>query len=103
AMAVLAYAATTSRTRQAAYGAHDAPFAAPAIFATIALGILVWSQFHAVPLLAALLAAGSLAAAGARAWLTHGENAALLRGARAEAMTDGLTGLGNRRQLMLDL
>jgi two-component system cell cycle response regulator len=103
AMAALSYAATCRAARRAAYGAHDAPFAAPAAFAATALGLLVWSQFHAVPLLAALLAAGALLVGGARAWLTHLENVALLRRSRAEAMTDGLTGLGNRRRLMLDL
>src|SRR3954447_22851335 len=50
--------ATPARARQAASGELDAAFAAPSIFASIALGILVWSQFHDLPLLAALLAAG---------------------------------------------
>jgi diguanylate cyclase (GGDEF)-like protein len=103
AMASLAYAASGGAARRAAYGAHDAPFGAPAAFAATALGILVWSQFHRVPLLAALLAGGALVAAGVRAWLTHRENVALLRRSRAEALSDGLTGLGNRRRLMLDL
>jgi diguanylate cyclase (GGDEF)-like protein len=103
ALAALAYAGMSGVPRRAAFGDHEAQFAAPAAFATTSLAILVWSQFHAVPLLAALLAAGSLASAGVRAWLTHRENLALLRRSRAEALTDGLTGLGNRRRLMLDL
>ncbi len=36
-------------------------------------------------------------------WLTHRENVALLRESRQEALEDGLTGLANRRRLMLDL
>jgi diguanylate cyclase (GGDEF)-like protein len=103
AMAALAYAGMSGGARRAVLGDHEAQFAAPAAFATVSLAILVWSQFHAVPLLAALLAAGSLGSAGVRAWLTHRENLGLLRRSRAEALTDGLTGLGNRRRLMLDL
>ena len=52
-----------------------------------------------VNLLAIGLAAASLIAVMARATLTFGENVAMLRTSRDEALTDALTGLGNRRAL----
>jgi diguanylate cyclase (GGDEF)-like protein len=102
-MAMLTWAAWRPARRRATFGDHDAAFAVPAAFATAALAILVASQFRAVDLLATLLAAAALSAAGLRAWITHRENLALLRTSRGEALTDGLTRLGNWRRLMLDL
>ncbi|MDX6726118.1 MAG: hypothetical protein QOK49_923, partial [Baekduia sp.] len=86
-----------------ARGDGDGVFVVPALFACLALALLLWSQTHELPWLAAGLAGGSLVAAGARALLTHRENVALLRHSRREALTDNLTGLGNRRRLMGDL
>jgi diguanylate cyclase (GGDEF)-like protein len=106
-MAVLAAAAWQPSTRRTADADADCEaasgFIVPGAFALAALGLLAWSQFRPVPLAAALLAVGALAAAGARALLTHRENVVLLRGSRVEAMTDGLTGLRNRRRLLRDL
>jgi two-component system, cell cycle response regulator len=103
AMAMLTWAAWRPAQRRAAYGDQDAAFAVPAAFASLALGILVWSQLNTVDLLGTLLAAAALAAGGLRAWLTHRENVALLRHSRRQALEDGLTGLGNRRRLMIDI
>jgi two-component system cell cycle response regulator len=73
--------------------------AAPLAFGAVGLGLLVYGALAHVNLLAVLLAAASLVAVMARATLTFGENVAMLRTSRDEALTDALTGLGNRRAL----
>jgi two-component system cell cycle response regulator len=103
AMLGVAAAAATRPLRRGASGDGDGIFVVPALFAALALALLLWSQTHALPLLAAGLAGGALVAAGARALLTHRENIALLRNSRREALTDNLTALGNRRRLAGDL
>ncbi|MGZ8634874.1 MAG: HD domain-containing phosphohydrolase, partial [Solirubrobacteraceae bacterium] len=72
-------------------------------FATVALAVLVIGQLTAVHLAAALLATGALLVAGVRGWMLFRENLGLLRTSRHESLTDGLSGLANRRALMLDL
>jgi diguanylate cyclase (GGDEF)-like protein len=103
AMLGLAAAAVQHVGRRAPLGDGDGVFLVPALFAILALGLLLWSQTHELPVLAAGLAGGALVAAGARAWLTHRENVSLLRHSRREALTDNLTLLGNRRRLVADL
>ena len=73
--------------------------AVPLAFGAIGLGLLVYGAVADVNLLAVGLAAASLIAVMARATLTFGENVAMLRTSRGEALTDALTGLGNRRAL----
>ena len=75
----------------------------PAAFALIALGLLLYGWIADLPPLAGILAAAGLLAAMARGGLTFRENVVLLRGSREQALTDGLSGLANRRRLMLDL
>ncbi len=77
--------------------------AIPSVFGVLALGILVLDHFHRVQVLAVVLAAAALVAMIGRLWLTFVEKAALLALAQYEAVTDPLTGLGNRRQLAFDL
>ena len=72
-------------------------------FAAVALGVLVASQFTPVHEAAVLLAAAALLIAGARGVLLFRENLRLLETSRRESLTDGLSGLANRRALMLDL
>ncbi len=103
ALAVLAAAAWLPESRRLRTRLVDGVFAVPAMFAAISLGVLVWSQFHQVGGLAVVAAASSLVAVGLRAWLTHRENVTLLAQSRQEALEDGLTGLPNRRRLMLEL
>jgi two-component system cell cycle response regulator len=103
ALAVLAVAAWMPEGRRRETRLIDGVFAVPALFAAMSLGVLVWSQFHVVGGLAVVAAAASLVAVGLRAWLTHRENITLLRQSRQEALEDGLTGLANRRRLMVDL
>jgi len=78
-------------------------FALPAVFAAVAVALLCYGQFAALSTAAALLATAALLVATARAGWTFREHTRLLRATRAEALTDGLTGLANRRRLMLDL
>src|SRR5919108_1651747 len=73
--------------------------AAPLAFGIVGLGLLVYGAIAHINLLAIGLAAASLIAVMARATLTFGENVAMLRTSRDEALTDALTGLGNRRAL----
>jgi two-component system, cell cycle response regulator len=76
----------------------------PALSLLAALGVFVYGNLHhqlAPPAL--ILAIATVLAACARLMLTVRENLAMLVGSRRLALTDPLTGLGNRRQLMEDL
>ena len=77
--------------------------AVPAICGLIAIGILVYDHFAWVNVLALALAAGTLMLVVARLGLTFRENRSLLALTKQEAVTDALTGLGNRRKLLRDL
>ena len=76
---------------------------APISFALIALGLLVFATLHALDKLAIGLATAALIAVMARLLITFRERVSVLRATRDEALTDALTGLGNRRRLMLEL
>ncbi len=75
----------------------------PGVSALFALGLLLYGTEVHLPRVAAVLAAGALLVASVRGALTFRENLRLLRHSREEAMTDALTGLGNRRHLLEDL
>ena len=75
----------------------------PVAFASVAIGLLVWSSFDPVGVAATVLATGALAVVMGRLVLTWRENARLLRASQGEAMADVLTGLGNRRALLANL
>jgi two-component system cell cycle response regulator len=82
----------------------DRPSVGPPIaFAGLALGILIAGDFGSVTPLAVAMESASLVAVLARTVLTFRAHGALLRASREEAITDGLTGLGNRRALLADL
>jgi diguanylate cyclase (GGDEF)-like protein len=77
--------------------------ALPIAFATLGLAILVVAALDGLNAVAVLLAAASLLAVFSRLILTLRENAGMLTASRREALTDALTGLGNRRALTRDL
>ncbi len=68
-----------------------------------AWGLLMLAAFHHITPVAVGFAGGALLIGALRAVLTYRQNVRLLRRSAHQAVTDGLTGLGNRRQLMDDL
>jgi two-component system cell cycle response regulator len=77
--------------------------AMPWLFGLCALGLLVQRAFGAVHPAAYALAVATVIGVLARMSLTFSENLKLVARSRAEALTDALTGLGNRRSLLLDI
>ena len=77
--------------------------AVPITFALLALGVLVAGSIWHLNMVAIVLATASLAAVMTRLALTFQEHREMLRVSRLEALTDPLTGLENRRQLVSDL
>ena len=75
----------------------------PLAFSLSALALLAFAEQHPLGQASYLLALLTIAAAIARMGLTFSENLALDERSRHEALTDPLTGLGNRRRLMLAL
>jgi two-component system, cell cycle response regulator len=73
--------------------------AIPLAFGAVGLGLLVYGALTDLNALAVPLAGAALLAVMARAMLTFKENVTMLRTSREEALTDVLTGLGNRRAL----
>jgi two-component system cell cycle response regulator len=75
----------------------------PVFFILLMIGLEVWDHEHRLNTLAVVLTSLTLVAGVARLALTFGENMSMLRRSRNEALTDHLTLLGNRRQLLKDL
>jgi diguanylate cyclase (GGDEF)-like protein len=77
--------------------------AIPSVFAFAALAVIVVHAIAPQQELALALAAGTLAAVIVRMAVALADHMKLLAASRTEALTDALTGLGNRRALMLRL
>lgn len=75
----------------------------PCAFAAAALVIVAADRLWPVPTLAWALAIVALVGAIARAGLSFAENQRISAARRRDALTDALTGLGNRRRLVEDL
>ena len=76
---------------------------APLGFGVVGLAMLIYGCLAELNPLAVALSALALVAVMARLMLTFRDNVTILRASRDEAMTDALTGLGNRRALARDL
>jgi two-component system, cell cycle response regulator len=74
----------------------------PALSLLAALGVLMTGTFTDNPV-ALILAAATVLAVCAHLMMTMRENLAMLAGSQRLALTDPLTGLGNRRKLLEDL
>jgi two-component system, cell cycle response regulator len=104
AMLLLAYAAWRPFATSVAAGVPLARvFVFPAVFTTLALGVLVFDHFRPVNTLAVVFAATAIALSVGRMALSFFDNLRMLRRARHDARTDSLTGLPNRRAFMDDL
>jgi diguanylate cyclase (GGDEF)-like protein len=101
--ALLSVAAWTAPTRVARRERHIQPLTLVIAFAAVAVGILVYQLFEPVSRLAEGLAVVALGVAVARLLLVLAENSRLLEVVQAEAITDALTELRNRRALIADL
>ena len=79
------------------------PLVLPIAFGLLAVGVLVYDHFARVGTISVVLAAATMFMVLVRTAMTFGENLRMLRNSQREALTDALTGLGNRRALMNDL
>lgn len=82
---------------------YRSPVWPPAAAGLAAVGVLVWDHFDPAHEAAVWLAAATLVAVAARMAMSFRENERLVAALHSEAVSDALTGLGNRRRLMRDL
>ncbi len=102
---LLAVAAWTPWPRPARRRVEDWRLVSVPSFSLLAaLGVLIYGNLHgALTPVALILAIATVLAVCVHLMATVRENIAMLVGSRRLALTDPLTGLGNRRQLMEDL
>ncbi|MEA2458075.1 MAG: hypothetical protein QOC95_1047 [Thermoleophilaceae bacterium] len=78
-------------------------FAVSLAFTVLALGLVIFDHYIRLSPVALWLASGAVIVGVARTAISFLEKLKALRRAEADALTDGLTGIGNRRLLMDDL
>ncbi len=102
---LLAIAAWTPWPRPARRRVEDWRLVSVPSFSLLAaLGVLIYGNLHGqLTPVALILAIATVLAVCVHLMMTVRENIAMLTGSRRLALTDPLTGLGNRRQLMEDL
>jgi diguanylate cyclase (GGDEF)-like protein len=104
ALILLAFAAWTPRGREIAAdpaGVRAAVF--PIGCAVVAVAIETADELFEFNMVTSLLTSASIAAIVARLAVTLGGYRAIIASSRRDAMTDPITGLGNRRRLLADL
>ena len=99
----MALAAAIDGPRRQSGAEGDRGLFVPVAFGAVALAILVGGTMLGLAVAGLLLAAAALGLVLVRMARALAENRALLGASRAEASTDALTGLGNRRKLKEDL
>ena len=77
--------------------------AVPIVLAATVVGLLALGSFQSIGAAAVGLGVACLVAVLARLAITFEQNTRVLAASRREAITDSLTGLGNRRRLISDL
>jgi diguanylate cyclase (GGDEF)-like protein len=102
---LFAVAAWQPPPRRRTVAAHESwrMLAVPAGAALVGIGLLVTDHYHRLNTLALVLATAAVLTAVARMGLTFLEYLHMIAASRREASTDSLTGMANRRQLVVDL
>jgi diguanylate cyclase (GGDEF)-like protein len=101
---LLALAAWTPATRSHALRLEGRRLlAVPSFFAAVAVGLQIYTQFAQVNPFAAGFATATLGVVIVRMALLFSDHLTLLAVTKRESQSDPVTGLGNRRRLMLDL
>jgi diguanylate cyclase (GGDEF)-like protein len=103
ALLIAAGAALTFTHRPRPRRVYSSSLVFPSLFGTVAIGVLVWDHFSPQHVVSVWLAVATLAAVIIRMGISFRENTTLMAALEADASTDSLTRLGNRRKLVEDL